>query len=172
MMPSATTLFLHPIFMMVPAIPLILMMNSIPSKKKDKSVPSEDTKQVILASVTIKPYTRHKDEVLNDFLTCLSLAPKKIWANLLAEREVLLLNGEKVLFPHIIAMLSGFKTAQKLAIANLALIDWNGVMKKRRISGPNSKFPWYQTITQNQCNCAFLGLMNTSLANDTGRFQW
>ena len=46
-------------------------LNSL--RKKDKSLPTEDRKQVILASAATKPYTCHKDEVLNDFLTCLSL---------------------------------------------------------------------------------------------------
>ena len=129
-------------------------------RKTDKPLPADDTKQLILAAGPSKPYTRHKDDILNDFITCLALAPKQKWANLLVEREVLLPNGETCSVPHIISMLSGFKTAQKLAIANLALIDWNSVMKKKRISGPNSKFPWYQPITQNQRNRSFFALMS------------
>ena len=38
-------------------------LNSL--RRKDKSFPAEDTKQVILASAPSKPYTCHKDEVLS-----------------------------------------------------------------------------------------------------------
>ena len=41
--------------------------------KQDKLSPTDDTKHAILSNCAAKPYTRQKDEVLNDFLSYLSL---------------------------------------------------------------------------------------------------
>ena len=127
---------------------------------KNKLLPSDDTSQLILANSKITPYTAAKHEVLNDFLTCLSLAPKEKWNKLLQTTTVLLPNGEAAAVPYIITNCSGFKTAAKLAIVNQALIDWNKLTKKKRVQGPNSKFPWYQPVTQNQRIRAFFGHVN------------
>ena len=51
--------------------------------KKNKLLPSDDAQQILIAHGPPKPYTRQKDEVLNDFLTCLSLVPKDKWTNML-----------------------------------------------------------------------------------------
>ena len=117
---------------------------------KKKLLLTDDTSQLILANTKTTPYTATKHEVLKDFLTCLSLAPKEKWNKLLRTTHVLLPNGETAAGSHIITNCSGFKTAAKLAIVNQALIDWNRLTKKKRIQGPNSKFPWYQPVTQNQ----------------------
>lgn len=42
-------------------------------RKQDKLSPNDDTKHAILSNCAAKPYTRQKDEVLNDFLSYLSL---------------------------------------------------------------------------------------------------
>ena len=137
---------------------LILILNAI--LKKNKSIPSDDAQQIQIAYGPPKPYARQKDEVLNDFLTCISLAPKDKWTNLLRTRVILLPNGETSPVPYIISLCSGFKTAKKLAIANVALIDWNSVTKKKRLVGPQAKVPWYQPVTQSQRIRAFFALMN------------
>ena len=128
-------------------------------RKQDKLSPTDDTKHAILSSCAAKPYTRQKDEVLNDFLCCLSLQPGSQWENLLKPRVVLLPNGETVSVPHLISSCSGFKTALKLSIANHALIAWNSTTKKKRI-GPKCSFIWYQPVTQSQRVRALFGLLN------------
>ena len=84
---------------------------------KTNQISNQDSEQVLLANAPPKPYVRQKEEVLNDFLCCLALAPKQKWANLLKTSIILLPNGETARVPHIISMCSGPKTAQKIAIS-------------------------------------------------------
>ena len=128
-------------------------------RQQDKLSVADDSKHVILSNCAAKPYTCQKDEVLNDFLHCLSLQPGSKWSNLLKPRVVLLPNGKTRSVPHIISSCSGFKTALKLAIANMALIAWNSATKKKRI-GPNTPFIWFQPVTQSQRVRALFGLLN------------
>ena len=130
---------------------------SILSKNKD--LPKDDKEQLVLSNIPPKPYTRQKDEVLNDFLNCLSIAPMNKWDRLLRSTMMLLPNGETSQVPFIVSLLSGYKTARKLATANQALIDWNMVTKKKRLP-KGDKLPWYQPVTQSQRIRAFFGLMN------------
>ena len=44
---------------------------------KTKQISTQDSEQVLLANAPPKPYVRQKEEVLNDFLCCLALAPKQ-----------------------------------------------------------------------------------------------
>ena len=127
--------------------------------KQDKLSPTDDIKHTILSNCAAKPYTCQKDEVLNDFLSCLSLQPGSQYENLLKPRVVLLPNGETVSVPHLISSCSGFKTALKLSIANHALIAWNSINKKKRV-GPKCSFIWYQPVTQSQRIRALFGLLN------------
>ena len=128
-------------------------------RKQDKLSPNDDAKHAILSNCAAKPYTKQKEEVLNDFLSCLSLQPGSQYENLLKPRVVLLPNGETVSVPHLISSCSGFKTALKLSIANHALIAWNSITKKKRI-GPKCSFIWYQPVTQSQRIRALFGLLN------------
>ena len=125
----------------------------------NKLLPSTDAEQLSLSNIPPKAYTRQKEEVLDDFLQCLSIAPKNQWNNLLRSTVMLLPNGETSQVPYIIVLCSGYKTAMKLAIACMALIHWNTVTKKKRLS-KNDKIPWYQPVTQSQRIRAFFGLMN------------
>ena len=54
---------------------------------KNKLLPSDDTSQLLLANTKITPYTAAKHEVLNDFLTCLFLAPKQKMEQTLANHH-------------------------------------------------------------------------------------
>ena len=43
---------------------------------KNKDLPQDDKELIILSNIPPKAYTRQKDEVLNDFLNCLSIEPR------------------------------------------------------------------------------------------------
>ena len=126
---------------------------------KNNDLLQDDKEQILLSNIPPKPYTRQKDKVLNDFLNCLSVAPRNKWDKLLRSTMMLLPNGETSQVPFIVSLLSGYKTARKLATANQALIDWNMVTKKKRLP-KGDKIPWYQPVTQSQRIRAFFGLMN------------
>ena len=70
----------------------------------NKTLPSSDAEQLSLSNIPPKAYTRQKEEVLDDFLQCLSIAPKNQWNNLLRSTVMLLPNGKTSQVPYLIVL--------------------------------------------------------------------
>ena len=67
--------------------------------------------------------------------------------------------------PRILVQLGGEKNSQKLLLANKAIIDWMGTMKKKSGNGKSVKCEWYQPSTQNQ-------RLRSFFSSVTKRFDW
>ena len=118
-----------------------------------------DDHDVIRLSVgcTVK-HDVHRDEVTDDFLSCLKSYPNKKWDKFLLLVDFMDSSGRTVQVPSILASLGGPVTNVKIAIANKALIDWQIATRKKKVTA-DAPFPWYQPVTQNQRLRTFFGLM-------------
>ena len=118
-----------------------------------------DDHDVIRLSVgcTVK-HDDHRDEVTDDFLSCLKSYPNKKWDKFLLLVDFMDSSGRTVQVPSILASLGGPVTNVKIAIANKALIDWQIATRKKKVTA-DAPFPWYQPVTQNQRLRTFFGLM-------------
>lgn len=87
-------------------------------------------------------------EVVDDFLDALASIPDSKWSNMLELVPHEGLTG-KIMAPKILVFVGGMKSSLKCQIANKALIDWQAITEKKT-AGKNSRFNWYQPVTQNQ----------------------
>ena len=111
------------------------------------NIPKNDT---LLASGSLPHSRRHQwliDDTTNDFLKCLGEVPNEKWTASLVPVPFGRPGGKK-LAPKLLVELGGVTNPTKIMLANKALIDWLGVMKKK--SKNPGKCPWYQPSTQNQ----------------------
>ena len=109
-----------------------------------------------------RAHHHHIDEVVDDFIACLSEYSNQKWSSFLSNIPHNGLQGETA-GPKILVELGGKMHSQKLSLANKALIDWQAVTKKK--SKGNCGFQWYQPASQNQRLRSFFGVVKK-------RFNW
>ena len=119
-----------------------------------------------ILAMAARPFTNNHhskiDDVIEDFMFCLSSYSNNKWTNFLSSVPFQGLQGESRA-PAILVVCGGHVTPSRLTFINKALIDWQAVTQKK--SRGSGSFGWYQPSTQNQRLRIFLG-------NVKQRFDW
>ena len=66
-------------------------------------------------------------------------------------------NGRIATVPQFVKTLSGEKTKAKIVLANMLLLAWQAITRKKKED--NSGYPWYQPCTQSVRIRTFFGVM-------------
>ena len=119
--------------------------------------PDNDAVLALDALPHSKKHESHINKVLDDYIQCLACYKNEKWTNLLTEVRFDG-PGSFTTAPKILVEIGGPKTNTKTQLANLSLIDWMAVTKKKytkpaNLSGSKLKMegvPYYQPSTQNQ----------------------
>ena len=124
--------------------------------------PNNDSVLALNALPHTKAHESRINQVLDNYVNCLACYKNK-WANLLT-LERFDGPGNIVKAPKILIAIGGEKSNTKTQLANLSLIDWMAITKKKSMKPRNdggklkmSGTPYYQPSTQNQRLRTFFG---------------
>ena len=123
--------------------------------------PNNDSVLAIDALPHTKAHESRINQVLDDYVNCL-LCYKNKWEKLLT-LERFDGPGNYVRAPKILIAIGGDKSNTKTQLANLSLIDWMAITKKKKANSDEgsklkmSRNPYYQPSTQNQRLRTFFG---------------